>query len=72
MARTLAEIMASPESLQRAADDFVSFCAAQNENCEAMNHDEKTDVDLVSLLEQCGRRTDLDYYRNFCKIDYDV
>lgn len=68
MAQTLADIMASPESMRRAAEDFMVFCDAQEVTDDGMNLGVKNDADFTALLERCGCQTDPAYYKNFCKI----
>ena len=77
--KTLADIMASPEALERAADEFYECYASyvsQTKNNDDMkdlinddmNHGVETADDFARLLEECGQERDLEYYEKFCKI----
>lgn len=63
---SLAEIMNSPESLQKAADDFVKFCIEQNN--DEINNNIEIDKDFLNILDNCGEKDDK-FYEKICKID---
>ena len=67
---TLAEIMASPEALDKAAQDFADFHAAQTKCNEDMNQGISNDAEFIALVNRCGRDKTIDY-KKFCEIGRD-
>ena len=64
---TLAEIMSSPEALDKAAEEFAALSSSQMKSEDSMNNGIATDAEFIALLEKCGNNPDIDYEK-FCKI----
>lgn len=67
---TLAEIVATPQTLEEAANDFVAFRSSRTGSVEDMNAGIESDEQLIAILNQCGTSPSLDY-RKFCGIGAD-
>lgn len=67
---TLAEIMASPEALERSAEEFVNFHANQTRSQDDMNQGIQTDEEFIKLMNNCGKDDSIDY-KKFCEIGKD-
>ncbi|MBQ7607224.1 MAG: hypothetical protein IJU76_04570 [Desulfovibrionaceae bacterium] len=69
-APSLAEIMESPESMKRAAENFGRFCDAQTRSTKDMNSGIESDEDFSALLDGCGEKDDK-FYKKLCEIGAD-
>lgn len=67
---TLSEIMASPEALERAAEEFVNFHCSRTKSQDGMNQGIQTDAEFIKLMDNCGKNDAIDY-KKFCEIGKD-